>query len=139
MNKFKLLLLSLALSLSSVSGLGLATANALPLPQVHLASISTDTACEGLTQIDTSQGCGNGKGEASVKGIIATIIKILSFIIGIIAVIMIIIAGLKYVTSNGDSNSIGSAKTTLIYALVGLVIVALAQLIVHYVLSAAVN
>ena len=48
---------------------------------------------------------------------------------------MIIISGFKYVTAGGDSAKVGSAKNTLIYALVGLVIAALAQFIVHFVFS----
>jgi hypothetical protein len=48
---------------------------------------------------------------------------------------MIIIGGLKYVTSNGDSNSISSAKNTIIYALIGIVVVAIAQSVVRFVLG----
>jgi hypothetical protein len=56
-------------------------------------------------------------------------------VVGVIAVIMIIIGGLKYVTSGGDSSAVGSAKNTIIYALVGLVVVALAQALVKFVLA----
>lgn len=72
---------------------------------------------------------------SSVNKIIKTVINILSFVVGVVSVIMIIIGGLKYVTSGGDSNSISSAKNTILYALVGLVIVALAQVIVMFVLN----
>jgi hypothetical protein len=48
---------------------------------------------------------------------------------------MILVSAFKYITSNGDATKIGSAKTTLIYALVGLAIAALAQALVHFVLS----
>ena len=50
---------------------------------------------------------------------------------------MIIYAGFKYVTSGGESNSVSSAKNTLIYAIIGIIVVVLAQLIVHYVLNTA--
>jgi hypothetical protein len=56
-----------------------------------------------------------------------------------VAVIMIIYGGFRYITSGGDSNRVGSAKNTLIYAIIGLIIVALAQLIVHFVLSTTGN
>ena len=52
---------------------------------------------------------------------------------------MVIVSGLKYITASGDSSSISSAKNTLIYALVGLAIAALAQIMVHFVLTSAVN
>jgi hypothetical protein len=48
---------------------------------------------------------------------------------------MIIFAGFKYVTSGGDSSKIGSAKNTLIYAVVGLVVAGLSQIIVRYVVT----
>jgi len=50
---------------------------------------------------------------------------------------MIIIGGFKYVTSGGDSTKISSAKSTIFYALIGLVVVALAQVIVRLVLTKA--
>jgi uncharacterized membrane protein YuzA (DUF378 family) len=57
-------------------------------------------------------------------------------IVGMAAVIMIIVAGLKFVTANGDSSRVASARNTLIYALIGIAIAALAQVLVHFVLSA---
>jgi hypothetical protein len=56
-------------------------------------------------------------------------------IVGIMSVIMLIISGIRFVTAGGDSNHVASAKNTLIYALVGLVIVAFAQIIVKLVLT----
>jgi hypothetical protein len=55
--------------------------------------------------------------------------------VGIIAVLMIIIGGFKYITSGGESSNISGAKNTIIYAIIGLVIVALAQIIVHFVVN----
>ena len=50
---------------------------------------------------------------------------------------MIVYSGYNYITSGGDSGKVSSAKTTLIYALVGLLIAALAQIIVHFVINTA--
>lgn len=83
----------------------------------------------GLTGTNCSD---NGKG---LNTIITAVLQILSVVVGLVAVIMIIIAGLRYITSAGDANGISSAKRTLIYSMVGLVVVALAQTIVHFVLS----
>lgn len=90
--------------------------------------LSTDSATTCAT--DTS-------GEERINSLITTIINIFSIIVGIVAVIMIIVGGLKYITSGGDSGNVSSAKNTIIYALVGLVIVAFAQFIVRFVLSRA--
>jgi uncharacterized membrane protein len=72
-----------------------------------------------------------------VSGLLRTVINVFSWIVGVIAVIMIIVGGLKYITSGGDSGNVSSAKNTILYALVGLVIVALAQFIVRFVLGQA--
>lgn len=76
-----------------------------------------------------------GQESTSVDSAVKSVINILSVVVGVIAVIMVIIGGLKYVTSNGDSNQISSAKNTIIYALIGLVVVAIAQAVVRFVLN----
>lgn len=80
-------------------------------------------------------GCDESKGTDRVEGVIKTIINILSAVGGIIAVIMIVVGGLKFVTAGGDSNSVSSAKNTIVYAIVGLIIIAFAQVIVRFVLQ----
>lgn len=85
------------------------------------------------TGSDTS-GC-NDTTTGSLNDLLAKAINIFSLVVGVIAVVMIIVGGLRYITSGGDANKVGAAKTTIIYALVGLVVVALAQLIVHFVLT----
>lgn len=77
--------------------------------------------------------------DSGVQTAIRAAVNILSLIIGIAAVVMIILGGLKYVTSGGDSNKVANAKGTITYALIGLVIAVLAQAIVHYVLTVASN
>ena len=47
---------------------------------------------------------------------------------------MVVVGGLKYITANGSSGALASARNTVIYALVGLVIVAIAQVLVHFVI-----
>lgn len=74
-----------------------------------------------------------------VNDIIATVINILSVVVGVVAVIMIIFGGFRYVTSGGDSGNVSSAKNTILFAVVGLVIVALAQVVVRFVLARATN
>ena len=58
------------------------------------------------------------------------------YIVGIIAVIMLIIGGIKYVISGGDSKKITDAKNTVLYAIIGLIIAFLAFAIVNFVISA---
>lgn len=92
-----------------------------------------DCVDQGAVETDP-QGANNDAG-TRVGDIIRTVIDIFSLIVGVIAVIMIIIGGLKYITSGGDSGNVTSAKNTILYAIVGLIIVALAQIIVRFVLG----
>ena len=71
----------------------------------------------------------------SVNDIMTDDINIFSLVVGVVSVIMIIIGGLKYITSAGDSGNVSGAKNTILYAIIGLVIVALAQIIVRFVLA----
>ena len=66
--------------------------------------------------------------------IIKNVINILLFLIGLIAVLMIVIAGFRFVTSNGDSNTISSARNTILYAVIGIVVAVSAYAIVNFVL-----
>lgn len=79
--------------------------------------------------------CSGGQATDNLNNIIEVVLNLFSLIVGIVSVIMIIIAGLKYITSGGDASNITGAKNTIIYAIVGLVVVALAQVIVHFVLG----
>jgi len=76
-----------------------------------------------------------GKANNPVISVLKSAIELLSYVTGIAAVILIIISGIQFVTSNGDSNGIASARNTLIYALIGLGVAALAQIIVVFVLD----
>jgi hypothetical protein len=95
-------------------------------------------ACEGINTLNGSGGstCDPNAGK-SVENVIAAVIQIFSVIVGFAAVLMIIVGGVKYITAGGDSGAITSAKNTIIYALVGVVIVAFAQVLVHFVIRKA--
>ncbi|HMH70200.1 MAG TPA: hypothetical protein VK502_02280 [Candidatus Saccharimonadales bacterium] len=64
------------------------------------------------------------------------VVNILLYLLGAIAVIMIVIGGIRYTTSNGDSSSTKGAKDTILYAVVGLIIAMLAYAIVNFVVKA---
>ncbi|HSX05972.1 MAG TPA: pilin [Candidatus Saccharimonadales bacterium] len=102
-------------------------------PMSVAAATPKSTVCTALgSNADCSQQPSNG---ISIDHVITVIINLLSVVVAIASVIMIIVAGFKYVTSRGESSAIASAKNTMIYAIVGLVIVALAQVIVQFVLG----
>jgi len=68
-------------------------------------------------------------------GVILKAAKLISFITGVASVIIILVGGLKYITANGDSNSVNSAKNTILYALVGLIVSLLAQGIIVFIIN----
>jgi hypothetical protein len=72
---------------------------------------------------------------SKINNIVHTIVNLLSALVGIIAVIMIIVGGFRYITSGGNDTSVTAAKNTILYAIIGLVVVALAQIIVRFTLS----
>ena len=63
------------------------------------------------------------------------VINTLSLIVGVVSVIMIIIGGLRYITSSGDSGNVTNAKNTILYAVVGLIIVLFAQVMVEFIVA----
>ncbi len=94
-----------------------------------------EQACQGLEFSEgDSTSCNDSDGE-KINSTVTSAINMLSLVVGVVAVIMVIVGGLKYVTSQGDSGGITSAKNTILYAVVGLIIVALAQVMVRFVIN----
>lgn len=118
----------------------------IPVAVPAIASAADDKIGEklkcGATELsldDSKTNCKVEGGTTRINNLISDAINILSIVVGIIAVIMIVVGGFKYVTSGGDSSNITSAKNTIIYAIIGLVFVALAQFLVQFVLDKAIN
>lgn len=83
---------------------------------------------------------GNGQPEQLFgnTGVVTTITNTLLFVVGALAVIMIIFGGIRYATSGGNASSVTAAKNTVLYAVVGLIIAFLAFAAVNWVLGALV-
>lgn len=125
-----------AIVLTAISLVAASALVTVPLASTSAAACPADmsqSVCDACTGIGTANGDCTSKGATQVSNVVKGIVNILSAIVGVAAIIMIIISGLKYITSGGDSNAVSSAKSSLIYALVGLIIVAMAQFIVHLV------
>lgn len=94
--------------------------------------VSAKTAAENI--LDGSNATGQAGGN-NLQENIALVVNVLLFLIGAIAVIVIVIGGIKYVTSDGDPGKIKSAKDTILYAIVGIVIALLAYALVNFVIT----
>jgi hypothetical protein len=71
----------------------------------------------------------------SENGLFKKISNILIFLIGAVSVIMLIIGGFRYVLSGGDSNAVESAKNTILYAIIGIIVALLSYAAVSFVIS----
>lgn len=95
--------------------------------------------CEGVN-LKVGSNCQSGgitdqQAKDKINRVITQIINLFSLVVGVVSVIMIIFGGLRYITSGGDSTNVNSAKNTILYAVIGLIVVALAQVIVKFVLG----
>lgn len=93
---------------------------------------SKDKICEGVGLASGDTGCADSSG--SLQKIVDAVINIFSMIIGVVAVIMIMLGGFKFITAGGDSGKVSSARNTIMYAVIGLVVVAFAQFLVRFVI-----
>lgn len=109
--------------------IGLITAYLVNANQVVLAQNEADIACQGIQ----SAGGDCGSGDAEVSNIIKNVVEILLFVVGVASVVALIVAGIKYTVSGGDQQAIASAKNTVVYAIVGLVVALLAYVAVQWV------
>lgn len=98
-----------------------------------IASVSALTLQEGAEAARCDECPRNLFGDA---GVFKQVTNTILYIVGIIAVVMLIIGGIKYVVSGGDSKKVTDAKNTVLYAIIGLVIAFLAFAIVNFVISA---
>lgn len=92
-----------------------------------------------FTENTSGADCSTSDATDKINSLIRTIVNLLSAIVGIVAVIMIIVGGLRYITSGGNDTSVTGAKNTILYAIIGLIIVALAQVLVRFTLSKVTN
>lgn len=76
----------------------------------------------------------NDKGE-KIEVTIAKVISSLMFFLGIVAVIIIIIAGIRFATANGDAGKVKSARETILYAVIGLIVAIMSYVIVQFIID----
>ena len=133
MNIIKKIALSTGVCSVVIAGMVAPSASALSSSQ------SLQTFAVGVSAQDqVKKGIDNAGGTVNNFNLgtaITNIINIMLYALGAIAVIMIVVGGIRYTTSNGDSNGIQSAKNTILYAVAGLVVAILAYAIVNFVVS----
>lgn len=130
------------LSLIIISTLVVFTSLSLMVMKPALGQSIADNVCKGVLSTETgtidpntnASSCAE-TGDKTLSGMARRIINIFSVVVGTVSVIMIIIGGFRYIISGGDSTGVTAAKNTILYAIVGLVIVLFSQVIVRFVIS----
>jgi hypothetical protein len=119
-----LLLISLMAICFLAAPLSVAAFDPFPSSSVNCSSATSSAVCTDKTTTTDP-----------VTTTIINVTHIIALVAGIAAVILIIIGGLRYITANGDSNNINSAKNTILNALIGLVVIVAAQAIIAFVVD----
>jgi hypothetical protein len=129
---------TIVVSLSLLIGLLVPSLAVAPMRVAALAS--QGDACKGLHQLGgtscSSDPGSNSPGQNQIASVAKVVVNIISFIAGIAVVILIVVSGIRFAVSGGDSQAAAGARNMLVYAIIGLVIIALTQAIVHFVLDA---
>ena len=103
-----------------------------------VSAIDTVPACSDpkLAGTDICPAVKQGEsGPSPIVGTIKAAINVVSYIVGVAAVISLIVSGMRMALANGDANAVNNARSGIIYALVGIVIVVVSQSIVVLVLN----
>ncbi len=115
------------------------------LPSASLATaancpVSGNNPDTSQLTIQNGANCAQGNSNANslfgTGGIFSVIADTLIFIVGAVAVIMLIIGGLRYVISQGSKEGVESAKNTILYSIIGIIVAILAYAIVSFVTGA---
>ena len=102
------------------------------LPHVEVAAAFTASMEDGA---NAAKGIDQASTLFGPTGTFQTITNVLLFVVGAVSVIMLIIGGIRYVVSGGDSSAVQGAKNTILYAIVGIVICLLAYAVVSFVIG----
>ena len=112
--------------LASLALVGVVATAAATVPVISPAeAVNPYGACDA----NSSSAICKGKGESLSEGFVKPTINIILWVVGVAAVIVIIVAGLKYVTSSGNPSAVSSAKTTILYAVTQLLTSCLSRLV----------
>ncbi|NTW61729.1 hypothetical protein HGB24_03550 [Candidatus Saccharibacteria bacterium] len=85
------------------------------------------------TDNPNSEICKNGNNGQTIGDYINTVVDVMLFFIGTVSVVTIIVGGVRYVTSHGEPKAVETAKNTVFYAVIGVVVAVASYAIVHFV------
>lgn len=132
MKKLSIVIASLAL----LVGIGAPLAVATPVSASNASALCEGSGGTWKADGDAPNGgiCSSADGR-SVPGTLQQVTDVLIFIIGAVAVIMVIVGGIRYTTSSGDQSALQGAKNTIMYSLIGVVVAIMAYALVRFIFA----
>ncbi len=132
--------------IASLAAIAVLVAPSVALVPTAAHASTADGVCKGVLVTDPANGdsinpstdssaCDEDTNGETFASLAQKIINVFSIVVGTVSVIMIIVGGFRYIISGGDSGGVTAGKNTILYAIVGLVIVIFAQVIVRFVLT----
>jgi hypothetical protein len=112
-----------------VVGMGFAV-----LPASTVSAINVFPKCGAAGGSGSTEVCKAANAD-NATSMTKDIINTMLYILGIIAVVMIVVGGIKYTTSSGDASKVKSAKDTIMYSIVGVIVAIFAYAIVNFVVT----
>ena len=128
LRKFKIIAITFSTLLAVMAPFAIAST-----ARAALFTNSANQACRGVA-LDGTDKC-DDKASSKLDTLLGTALNLFSLVVGVLAVIMLIVSGLRMILSGGDSAQVTSARNSALYSLIGLGIVAMAQFIVRFVLE----
>lgn len=127
----------LILALVAVFATGLAVSTT-PASRVIAQQDVLEKACSANSDAVACQDRSQAQSESAFfgdSGLFTNVARIISIIAGVIAVFMIVTGAFKFITASGDSSKIQSARSSIIYGIVGILVAAAAQAIIVFALN----
>lgn len=106
-----------------------------------LLSVAVGSTAHAVFDLSMMDGANSARGMDQATdlfgatGIFTTVSNVMLFIVGAISVIMIVVGGLRYVISGGNTANVTAAKNTILYAIVGLIVSMLAYAVINFVIT----
>lgn len=127
MKNLKKIICIIAIATTTIFSLGIA-------PFTYAADVKNVCDSDAPAEVKAANGCPGSGNTADFSTVIVNILNGIIAILGSIAVIFIVVGGINYMTSQGDPSKVQKAKNTIFYAIIGLIICALAFAIVNFVI-----
>ena len=99
---------------------------------VGLIAIPMIASAQGFAPVTPFEGTSTG----TLIQAITNIVNALLTLAAVIAAIFVIIGGVRYITAQGDEDAVAAAKNTVIYAVIGIVVIAFSAVVVNFIIAA---